>query len=206
MVILPLILDEDITRKLPDRFLSQLAMCSTDTIKLKVREYIDNPGAEKEAKEKIIKAYADVLGLEDYLFSEETLQRVELIKDMDYYTINTYLTETQLLAYKEAILSILENESSIPYIAPIRGTKVKELLEDLKQYAVSTELPEAKKLYESIKCCARFFRDSPFEGNKGTPVKKIIRNKGKYQIILRGIDFMLEKKRVGALPASWRYL
>ncbi len=113
---------------------------------------------------------------------------------------------TELEAYQDAILSIINNKFAIPYIAPISGVLIKDLTKKVHNLYKSTKSNLIKEFYECLKGNTTLFRDSQFQGYKGTIVKKIIRNRTKYTILLRGVEFMIEKKKQQALPMSWRYL
>ncbi|MCI9050704.1 MAG: hypothetical protein HFI05_02080 [Lachnospiraceae bacterium] len=206
MWVIPLILSEEMTEKLPEEILIQLAECSTSIIKKRVKNYLNSMEANKEIQAKVYRGYSFQIAIEEFLQDTELAKKVNLIKDLEYYNISPHLSMTELEAYQDAILSIINNKFAIPYIAPISGVLIKDLTKKVHNLYKSTKSNLIKEFYECLKGNTTLFRDSQFQGYKGTIVKKIIRNRTKYTILLRGVEFMIEKKKQQALPMSWRYL
>lgn len=206
MWVIPLILSEEMTKELPEEILAGLAECSTSIIKKRVKDYLYSTEADKEIQNKVYKAYSLQIVGDEFLQDESLAAKVNLIKDLGYYSITPHLTIDELEGYQDAISSILNNKFAVPYIAPINGTLINELMKNINILYKSTGSVLLKSFYECLKKNKSLFRDSQFEGYKGTVVKKIIRNRTKYIIILKGIEFMIEKKKQQAMPISWRYL
>ena len=197
MDIIPYVLSETDLDTLTDSQLNMLAKCSTDMVLEEVLKYLENAG-DSVYSGRIRGAYATKIALREFLTSEETKSNVEIAQRLSYTSITPMLTEEELIVYKNAIESIINNKYAIPYISPISGETIKTLREEVKT--------NNKALAERLKKFSYLFKDSPHKSATGTIVKRVIRNRVEYEIILRGIEFMLERKRKGANPNSWRYL
>lgn len=206
MDVIPLIISEEAVYGLSDELLAKLASCSTQVVNDKVIEYLENPNADPVVKRRIAAAYSFYIETTQYLESEQTNADVELIKDLSYESIGPFLTVDELKSYKRAIEDMLSNDNAIPYIAPIKGALIRELREEV--YALGKETDNSAVILagQRLKQFSSLFRDSQYASYKGTVVKKIVRNRSKYEILLEGVNFMIKKKESGALPASWRYL
>lgn len=206
MDVIPLILSEELAREIPLDYLAKLAECSTSIVKGKVKDYLNSPNAADDVKAIVKAAYSEQIAIEEFLSSKDISEKVELIKDLDYVNISTHQSVERLQEYKEAITAILSNDYAVPYIAPIRGVLIKDLREEISVFAKATSNQYLKSFESKLKKHSSLFRDSQYETYKGTVVKKIIRNRTKYEIILKGIDFILDKKMNNTNPQSWRYL
>ena len=206
MDVIPGILSEQTADELTVEQLSMLSLCSSKVVMVKVKAYLANTKANKDIKLKIMCAYNERISMEQFLESEELLKQVMLVVNLNYEDINYNVDVLQLSAYKEAIEDILGNAYSVPYITPTKAIIVKELREEIETISKQTGSPVLKAFTSKLKKYADLFRDSINTSYKGTAVKKIMRNKKKYHIILRGIDFILTKHREECKPFSWRYL
>lgn len=206
MDVIPFILTEEAVKEMPIDFLIKLADCSSSVVKDKIKKYIASDKADKEVVEIVKAAYSSQLDMEEFLNDEKLKEYVEIIQNLDYVDVNPHISIEMLEKYKEAITYILDSKYSVPYIAPISGTLIKDLRDEVYEYAKTTNSKPMQDFYKMLKSCSGLFRDSQHTAYKGTVVKKVIRNRSKYEIILRGIDFMLDKKRTNKSPSSWRYL
>lgn len=206
MDVIPLIISEEAVGALTDELLAKLASCSTQVVNNKIIEYLENPGADPVIKQRVAIAYSFYIETTKYLESEQTAKDVELIKDLSYDSISPQLSMDELQEYRRAISDMLSNDKAIPYIAPIKGTLIQELREEMAEYGKEIGNPDVIIAAKTLKKFSTLFRDSQYASYKGTPVKKIIRNRNKYEILLAGIEFMIRKKQEGAVTASWRYL
>ena len=206
MDVIPLILSEEAADVLPMDYLYRLSECSTNVIKYKVLAYLDNPDADPVIRKKVQDAYSEQLLISEYLQSEDLAKDAEKVQSLSYSSVTPYLSIEELVEYKRAISAILGNKYAVPYVAPISGALVKDLCEDIYNLYKETDDTTINDFYKKLKKHASLFRESQFASYKGTVVKKIIRDRGKYEVILRGIEFMIEKKKSCSLPASWRYL
>lgn len=202
----PLILTEEAVLELPQDFLERLANCSTQIVKDKVLAYISHPNADEEVKHKLTTAYQRYISVTAYLNDAETKRDVELIRELSYKDIGPHLSVEELQNYKRAIIGILYNENAVPYVSPIKGDIIKALRDDIKEFAESVNSEVLKDAAAAIYKNSDLFRDQQHAPFRGTIVKRIIREKGTYELLLRGIDFMVDKKTRGISPASWRYL
>ena len=206
MDVIPFILSEEVAKEIPIDFIVKLADCSSSVVKDRVKKYIATDGADGEVVEIVKAAYLSQLEMEEFLNDEKLKEYVEIVHDLDYVDINPHKSIEMLEKYKVAITYVLDNKYSVPYIAPISGTLIKDLRDEISNYADGVDSPTIKLFAKRLKSCSGLFRDSQHTAYRGTVVKKVIRNRSKYEVILRGIDFMLDKKRTSKNPSSWRYL
>lgn len=204
--VIPLILSEDAVKALPEDILGLLVDCSTENIMSKIQSYIASADSNPDVREKIKSAYSKQLALKAFLSDERTQQAVDLIKDLDYGSIGIFLSQDELKSYIEAINYILNEPNAVPYINPVSGDNVKVLISAIKDWLDSNEDADVRAFYLALQKFSKFFKDAPSASSKGTIVKKIVRNKTKYRIIMRGSEFLLDKAQKGERPSRWRYL
>ena len=199
MDVIPYMLSEEDVMSMTEHQLELLASCSTDVIIDKIFKYLMSNSANTVCQAMVRSAYNDRLQTMKFLESKKTAKCVEMLQQLSYSSITPMVGIEELQMYKKVIEYILGSKYAIPYVPPISGDIVNELIADLKESG--NENVRAK-----IKALSQFLKDSPHKKATGTIVKNIIRNKGTYELLLKGIDFMIEKKQIGANPASWRYL
>jgi len=206
MDVIPLIVTEEDVINLPAGLLSKLATCSTEVIKDRVKAYLAKPEALPEVKEKISKAYQVQFTRDAYLTDEQVIADVQRVKDLNYADINPSISEKTLHQYEEIIQGILTNPNSAAYVAPIDSVYIRTLVEEIQIYAKGADIPSLKGLSLRLKENSRLFKDAQSKGHTGTPMKRIMTNIRKYEILLEGIRFLLRKKAAGTEPAQWRIL
>lgn len=207
MDILPYILTEEHVQDMTDRHLSMLADCSTERIYEHIIAYLKNENADSQCKERIYAAYENLIEEKSYFSSEKTIDSANKVKDMEYTDLSWYMEDKELLDIKEAILHITENKNAVPYIPPISNDLVKILKEELSEYCkANPKLEGAKTFYDNLKKNSSLFRDSRSQRSKGTIVKKVVKNPDKYEIILKGIQFILDARKDGGNVGDWRYI
>lgn len=207
MDVLRSILTEDDAYRLPMDIFKGIASCSSDIILRRINEYLDSPNAIEAVKRRVEEAYSDIMEKKAYYGSEELTEVANEISNLTYADINAGQTIDRLEYWKNSITEILTSPYAVAYIPPVKVDSVKELVkvmeeraavssDDVYLYTVARKISEHKNL----------FRDAPFKGYKGTPVKRIIKDKTKYEIILKGLDHLIEAKRSGGDMQVWRYM
>lgn len=212
MEVIPCILTEQHVMVISDEMLKDLATCSTQGIKQAVMQYLESDEANPVIKERVRTAYAERVSASAFLSSNITKTYCELLAYLDYGAIHVGLDEQILRAYKEAIEYILNSPYAMAYITPITKDTINNILEELKAQVKECKATDTRKwsvltdLLDNLTYAKKYFRDSMHEPYRGTIVKPILRNRGKYEIILHGVNFLLSKKAQGKSPETWRYL
>lgn len=210
MDVIELILSEEDVAELTDIHLYQFAACSYGSVRESVIAYLRNPNADPKVRERVLRAYAEQLDLLEYLQDDKTLQYVNLLNELHYSTIGYGLDVGTLQRYKDAIEYVIGSEHeryAVPYIAAIDGKTISELIQEIWEYAAENKNSKLMFFVENkLRPAKKYFRESPHEKYKGTVVKHAVRDRSKYELILRGINFLLEKKAANVSPASWRFL
>lgn len=206
MYVIPYVMTEEDVLELTENMLQDLAACSTDVVKIKVRNYLANPEAKEDVKNKVRNAYFSVFDLDDYLSDPILAEKVDRVKNLNYKDINPGLTDAELTEYANIITKILIDPRSTAYIPPIKGVLVKSLITQIEDYAKTQENYKLKKFAKTLKSKSTLFRDSRFKEYTKTPMQRIIINQRKFEIILRGIQFLQSERAKGYIPSHWRIL
>lgn len=206
MEVIPYILDERAVVDLPDSLLQMLAECSTKPVMDSVIAYVNNDKADSEAKAKILTAYSRQLGIKQFLEDKAVQDIAAEVKELSYASINPSLSVEQLQEYGDNISFLLNNDNAIPYIPPIRGDVIKGVIEELKEISKTSNNQYVELFCKNIQRCTRLFKDTKKVSYRGTVVKHIVKNRSMFEVMNRGIEFLIAKKNAGESPASWRYL
>jgi len=204
MFVIPVVLSEKEVPLLPDSTLLKLAICSKDEVLVCIEKYLADENANVDVKERVYEAYKERLLSKRFLKSEEVKEHVSSVGSLDYEDITASQEISVLRDWEKSINEILSNQHAIPYIEPIRSCLLQELRKEAK--ALSKEVKELKRFAKMLEKYGYLFRDSVHASYRGTVVKNVIRNREKYEIMLRGIKFLIEKKESGVDPRSWRFL
>lgn len=211
--IIPLVLCEDDIDLLSDEILAAYAECATSQVRFKIDAYLENPNADKRIRDRVYQAFSADIEQREFLSSQRTQDCVTLLSNLSYLDITAYTDDKLLQSYADAITYVLDNELSVPYIEPKDKADYEHLIALLNKAACDYRLANDIEKFARVNTITdhteklkHLFYEPKYTPYKGTPVKKILRNRQKYKIILRGVNFLLDKHKAGALPASWRYL
>lgn len=210
MYIVPSVLEEDCVGLIPYMFLLTMAKCSTQAVKVCIKQYLVNSEGREEIRTLLREAYADVFESEDFLSDENLEKAVKRVTALSYTDVSASLSDDTLAEYQDTITRVLSNKNSVVFVPPLNGSTVDGLIaalkaaakEELKEEVASAERTLAKNLtkYKFM------FRDDAQAKQKRTSVAGIMRDTYKYEIIQRGIAFLRQRKAENANPESWRYL
>lgn len=204
MFVLPYLLSEEQAALLTDEQLGKLAACSTNVLVGHVKSYLSNSSRDMAVANRIHKAYSHKLDTEKFFNNEELQECVKRVSALTYDDINPGIGIETLQEYRNDIKAILNEDLAVPYIAPIRGSIIEDFLVDLKE--CTQDNPELKKLLKVLSKNKTLFKDPRNTPFRGTIVKSIVRDQQRYEIMLHGIDFLINKAKEGKSPSSWRYL
>lgn len=206
--IIPYILNEDVVQYLSDEILELLVACTTSRVDKYILAYLESEGADKESRVIIENAYKHMHERDKFLNDDKTKEYCALLSEITYSTLSLRDSIEYLEAVKEAIDYVTQSKYAVPYIAPVHGNNLKSLKEALKKDVQAGVEGDAylKSFLINLEKYGDIFRDPQSLGNQGTAVKKVIRNVETYEIIKRGVDFIINIKKTQRLSSSWRFL
>lgn len=206
MYVIPLVLTEEAAMELPDEMLSALVTCSTKAVKEKVKGYLENPEAKPGVKAKVGSAYDDVFKRDAYFADEALVANVQKVDTLEYGDIQYSLPLQAMEEYAEVLEGVLQSQYASPYLSPIEGSIIKKLKAEVGAYASEVQSKALRELARNLEDYSSLFRDSKSEKHVGTPVKRVMLNYRKFEVILHGLKFLIGRKQAGADPRSWRLI
>lgn len=206
MDIIPYILSEQMVEDLTDEHLQLLTKCTTTRVMPFIEKYLASDKADNEIKSRVQSAYDYILKRDAYLDDEVTKRNSELLMNLNYKSISVAMSVAQLNQIKDAIDYIVKSDYAVPYISSVSSTDLSDLRDSLTIYVKEENHPYAKMFLNNLQKYGDMFRDGRDKQNKGTIVKKIVRNLTMYEILYRSIDFILDLKMQGKTYDSWRFL
>lgn len=206
MYVMELILSEDVTRMMPVELLKGLASVTSDTVMPAVKRYLQSPDADEEVKNKVLVAYSDKINIEEFLTDEKTRNIMFELNNVDYDSVTPLVGLEKLKSWADGIEFILGSPWAVPYINPIKAVDMQTYIKEVKSWADTVDDVDAKKFVANLKKYSFLFKAKPSARAKGTLVKKVVRNKTQYEILLRGIRYLINKLENNVSPATWRYL
>lgn len=207
--IIPYILVESMIDEMSDDQLQLLVNCTTQRSMHFITDYLSktDDSVDPVIQKKIATAYSYVINRDKFLNSDKTKECCELLKDLNYNSVSVADSKEYLESVCEAIKYITSSDYAVPYIAPVDGNALKELKESLSiSIASDSSLYWLKLLLENLNSYGDVFRDPRSEYNKGTVVKKVVKNAEMYEILERGVEFIIGLKEAGKLSNTWRFL
>ncbi len=197
------VLTEEEAVALPMDMFRALANCASDIVVMRVNMYLKNPNADRQAKIRTADAFSDANRRRAYYGNEDLSKVVSKLSDLTYSDINVTQPMETLVWWHDTIESILTSEYAVAYIAPMKATNITNLCQQM----LMSDDPVAQDVGSKILCnYVNLFKDAPFKGYTGTPVKRIIANRSTYETYLKGLEFVIEKKKSGAKPSTWRLM
>ena len=203
-VINSFISEDDVKILAKENLLQDFANCSKSVVIDSIIEYIESADADGEVKGLLSKAYSDKLFFLNVQQDEIINNNVEKVYGYNFYSVNAGLTIEELEQMKQDIKSVYNDDLDIPYINPISGDVIANIINTLLALHRVNKKMEYKKLAYILGKNKDLFRDKANANSKGTIFKKISKRSMDFEIMLRGIDFLIEKKKAGCLPESWR--
>lgn len=209
MDVIKFVLSEDDAYLVPMDIFKGLAGVSSDIVLRRINSYLDNPDANTAVKRRVEEAYSDVQQKKDFYSSEELQTSVKELMNLTYSDVNAGQSKEQLEKWHSQITEILQSPFAIAYIPPVKYADLREYRQIILERS-KTESPNVAdvliRLEENISKNKNLFKDAPFKGYTGTPVKRIVNDRSKYEVLLKGIEFLLKRKAEGVKPQTWRYM
>ena len=201
------VITEDDAYKMPMDIFKGIASISSEIVLKRINRYLEDGSANEAVKRRVEEAYSEVMDKKNYYADESLIESAKEISTLSYCDITSGQPLDKLIKWREDISAIMNSPYAVAYIPPVRIESLIGLIEVIQ--ARAKESPDNVYLYtvaDNLYANKTLFKDAPFKGYKGTPVKRIINDRTKYDVILRGLDFLIEKKRVGANPQTWRFM
>ena len=227
--VLPNVLSVDDVISLDVELLKILSNISTGVVLKYINDFVaknvqsDNPDFAMAAA-KLQKAYLEVNEINDYLSSDEAKNMADTLASLQYSDIKHEVDTAKLLAYRSLILELLSDDKDFieTYTGAIEDSSTKgfksaytakldkdnlysalDLIQELAMKLPGQQGP-GMKLHHAITSNQNLFKNGSNKVNRPTVLRKAIYKKDKLKSILKGIDYLLEKKQSGASPRSWR--
>lgn len=212
--VIPMVLPEQVVYNLPDYMLKELPECTSDILLKYINSYIEtNENSGNEVSQRVAtrlkSAYSYRNARIQFLKEEGTQEIVELLSNLTLEDISIAVDEETLIKWKNAITFVFESDK----IEAMKHVVTKQAYEHFRARvsdipASCTEV-ESQAVYRMLSIMEEnksLFKSAPFTRLRGTPFRGILLRKEVYELILYGIDYILDKKRKGLEPISWRLL
>lgn len=227
--VLPNVLSVDDVLELDVQLLTVLSNISTGVVLQYVNDFIknsansDDPNVQ-QAGAKLNEAYREVNEINDYLASDEAKNLADTLASLQYSDIRHETDTAKLMAWRALIIELLSDDKDFletyknevngsstkgfksAYTAKLDKDNLSEAMDMIQQ--LSREVPGqmhcGMRLHSAISNNKNLFKNGSNKVNKPTVLRKAIYKKDKLKSILKGIDYLLDKKQSGAAPRSWR--
>lgn len=228
--VLPGILKVEDVPKVDVNVLEMMSRISTGIILGYVNKFIDSAGssndpAKVEAADVITNAYDHVNKVNAYLNSEEAKDLADTLCSLQYSDVSAEMPIEQLISYRATILELLAEDKDFvesykkecldgqasgmksAYTIKLDEGNYDAILQEMLEYAnCHLVSPETINLIGRIGSNKNLFVNSRAKLNSPTVLRKAIYKKDRLRSILRGLDFLIEKKNSGESPRSWRVI
>lgn len=206
MDIIPHILTEEMVRDMQDEYLALLVACTTERLMKFIYRYIDAEAEDREVQKRIKDAYDYSIQRDKFLESEKTKRYSELLLGTDYSMLSVAMSDGQIHELLDAIDYITTSPYAVPYISSVSSSCCNNLKAALREYTQDDQHRQSAAFLAGLKKYGSLFKDGSTEYSRGTVVKKIVRNLQTYDIMRRGLHFILDNKKYGRTFETWRFL
>ena len=228
--VLPGILKAEEVQMTDMEVLVMMSNISTGIVLNYVNKFVDaNIGSGDpvlaEAASKLQRAYEEVNKVNDYLNSEEAKNLSETLCSLQYSDVSAELPMEKLIVYRSAILELLSEDAAfleeyqrdVPdsvtrgfktaYTPKLDGDNLAATLDGMRVFATGEDAVNRGfdlVLADRIEKNKNLFQNSHAKINAPTVMRKAIYKKDRLKSLLKGIDFLIDKRREGVSPRSWR--
>lgn len=223
--ILPTILTAEDVVKLSDEMLELLTRISTGIVLKAVNDFVDKYSNSTDptcstAASKLAKAYKSVNDINAYLESEEAKTLADTLASLQYNDVSATTDLHVLKLYRELIIELLSEDEEFcnsystesvakeahkvktAYTAKLDNENLETVLAEMDNAAHGEVV--ALSLISNIKKKKSLFKNSTYNVNKPTVLRKAIYKKDKLRNILHGLDFLIPRLESGQSPSAWR--
>lgn len=202
-VIRPFISEEHIRLLDKEKLLYGFAMCSKPIILKYVVDYLNGEG-DDEIKNMLRSAYSEKLNFMDVTADVHINESVAKVATYNYSSVRAGCSVQELEEIRDTIKSVYNENCNVPYINVIRGDIIDGVINNLSALYRVNKNKKYKELAYILSKNKELFKDKPNARATGTIFKSIARRSSEFDIILRGIDFLIPKIQEGKQPESWR--
>lgn len=227
--VLPNVLSIEDVQALDVQLLKVLSNVSTGVVLKYINDFIQknlqSPDPDVQmAATKLNQAYEEVNQINEYLASDDAKNLADTLASLQYSDIRNEVEDAKLLAYRSLIIELLSEDPEFiesykgevdgsatrgyksAYTAKLDKENMLEALKDIDELSQSIpgQMGPGMRLKAAISNNMNLFKNGSNKVNRPTVLRKAIYKKDKLKSLLKGIDYLLEKKQSGAAPRSWR--
>lgn len=210
--------------------LCMMSNISTGVILGYVNKFIESAegstdAVKVEAAAVMRSAYEQVNKVNDYLNSDEAKDLADTLCSLQYSDVSAELPIEKLISYRSVILDLLSEDKDfvesytkeslegqasgmkVAYTPKLDESNYYRVIHEMNVHMASNGANnETANLVKRIKNNKNLFVNSRAKLNSSTVLRKAIYKKDRLRSILRGLDFLIDKKNSGVSPRSWRII
>lgn len=197
-------LSEDHIRILhKESLLKDFAQCSKPVVLNNIISYLQGDG-NQEIKDMLNDVYKDRIKFLDVLQNDDINECVSKVASYTYNSVRPGLTIEELEDMRDTIRAVYNDTYNVPYINTIPSEIIERIINNLLAlYRVNKDI-EYKNLAYLLGKNKELFKDKPNASARGTIFKSISKRSSELDIILKGIDFLIDALKSKRQPESWR--
>lgn len=226
--VLPGILKMEDVASIDPAILEMMSRISTGVILGYVNKFVasaegSNDPAKVEAAAIMKAAYDKVNKVNDYLSSDEAKDLADTLCSLQYSDVSAEMPVEKLISYRATILDLLSEDKDFvdsykkeclegkssgmksAYTPKLDEDNYVSVIDEMNEYVYKNRSSQSTAiLVTKIGNNKNLFVNSRAKANAPTVLRKAIYRKDRLRSILRGLDFLIEKKESGESPRSWR--
>lgn len=187
-----------------ESMLKDFSQCSKPTIVFNVRNYIESNESDAEVRDMLLEVYKDKIDFIDIQKDEDVLSMIDKVSAYNFSSVHAGLSVDELNSMRKTITSVYNDSYNVPYINTIPGDIIDSIINNLLALNRVNKDMEYKKLSYVLTKNKELFKDKPNANASGTAFKAVSRRSMELDLMLKGIDFLIEQKSLGRQPESWR--
>ena len=184
--------------------LSQFVSCSKSVVINSIIKYINSDTANKDVVDILKEYYSDKIHLKESFEDEEVLNKFITISEINYNSVKPSLSLSTLKQMKETIESVIGENELPPYINKVSPSIINDIIECLNSMYKHNKNSSYRELVFRLNKNKSLFKDNKNANAKGTPAKNVYKKIPELKIIIKGIDFLIDKLENDINPNSWR--
>lgn len=227
--VLPNVLSVDDVNELDVQLIKVLSGISTGVVLKYINDFINaniesSDIALQSAASKLQAGYKEVNEVNAYLASEDAKNLADTLASLQYSDVKHEVETPKLMAYRSLIIELLSEDKDfiesytgevsgstttgykMAYTAKLDKSNLEAAIGTLSRLSMEILGQQAcgSKLSMAVSKNANLFKNGSNKVNKPTVLRKAIYQKDRLKSILKGIDYLLEKKEAGTSPRAWR--
>ena len=202
---------------IPKPALTIMAETSNDMVVYYINQFIrDNQNNQdvivRKVAEKLKDAFEEVNRIKDFLSSSEAIEMAKTLNSLSIEDIRFSISLENLKQYRALILMLFNDEDTV--VSRTKALTNQHL--DLQIERLRNLLDSYKDSFESYSSILnliafmdkdkQLFKNAPFKRNSVTVLRAAVENRDRFDLILYGIEFLIDKKERGVDKRTWRIL